>query len=128
MINKLPEKRKYVSSDNKPWTKNTSGKEDVHISAWDLRENIRSVILDWRQKSADLSSEGRDLLVPQANVSCVFSGHRSKTHKGSSTQNKYMCELSLTVFLHHTRRHRRIKVWIICLYIYEFFVVFPAVQ
>ena len=42
----------------------------VHIPAWDLKDNIRSVILDWR----------REPLVTQANLSappCVFSGHCS---------------------------------------------------
>ena len=48
----------------------------MHISAWDLRDNVRSVILDWRQRfsgrsnelvrSAGLLSEWRDPLVAQA--------------------------------------------------------------
>ena len=94
-----------------------------------LKDNIRSVNLDWRRRSSGrsnegersaghssegerstgFSSEGRDLRVTQANISCVFSGRRSNTHKGSPPQKKDMCELSLTVFLLHTRRRRRIK-------------------
>ena len=82
------------------------------------KDNIRSVILDWKQRSSGRSSEGerstglssegegstglsseeRDLWVTQANMSCMFSGRRSNTHKGSPSQKKNMCELSLTVF------------------------------
>ena len=79
------------------------------------KDNIRSVIWDWRQRSAGRSSEGersavlssewRDSLVTQANLSappCVFSGYRTTSQKGSPPQKKDMCELSLTVFLLHT--------------------------
>ena len=120
-INKLPgkkKKRKYVRSENQQWTENT----------WDLKDIIRSVILGWRQRSAreirwslkrkgrsaGLSSEGREPLITQEDLSappCVFSGHRSTLQKGSPPQKKDMCELSLTVFLLHSkRRRRRIKV------------------
>ena len=86
--------------------------------SWDLKDNIRSVILDWRQRSAgclsewggslssewggSLSSEGRDLRVIQANMSCVFSGRLTTSQKGSPPQKNDMCKLSLTVFLPHT--------------------------
>ena len=71
------------------------------------KDNIRSVNLDWRQRSASRSSEGersaglsgerRDLRVTQTNMSCVFSGRRSNTHKGSPLQKKDMRELSLSL-------------------------------
>ena len=66
----------------------------VHISMWELKDNIRSVILE----------SGRDPLVTQGNLSapsCVFSGSRSYTYKGSPPQKKDMCELSLTVLQLH---------------------------
>ena len=97
------------------------------------KDNVRSVILDWSQrfigrpsegeKSAGLSSEERDPLVTQADLS------PPPSQKGSPPRKKDMCEISLTVFLHtHNRRRRRIETWIIFLDIYESFVVYPAVH
>ena len=111
-INKLPgEKWKYVSSNNQPSTENTWVKKRVHISAWELKDNIRSVILDWR----------RGPLVTPVNLSappCVFSSHCSNTHKGSLPQKKDMYELCLTVFWLHT--NVVIKEWKYKLYFYIF--------
>ena len=84
--------------------------------SWDLKNNIRSVILDWRkisaghssegERSVGLSSKGRDPLVIHANLSAppyVFSGRSAHTHKGSPPQKKDMCELSLWLYSYFTQ-------------------------
>ena len=85
------------------------GEEDIHISAWDLKKNnIRSVILDRRQRlvgcsskgerSAGLSSEGRDPLVTQAYLSAprVYSPAVSLLHKKGPRHRRKLCAKSLS--------------------------------
>ena len=65
------------------------GEEDIFIySHGTWKDNISSVILDWRQRSAGRSS--RPVL-----SSCVFSGRHTTSQKVSPPQKKHMCELSL---------------------------------
>ena len=64
------------------------------------KDNIKSVILDWRQKSvgrssegdrsSSLSNKGRDVRVTQSNMSCVFSGRRTTSQIGSPPQKKWV--------------------------------------
>ena len=71
-------------------------KRHVHISAWELKDNIRSVILDC----------GRDPQVTQSNLSappCVFYGRLSNIHKGSLPQTKDMRDLSLWLYSYFTQ-------------------------
>ena len=60
--------------------------------------------------------------------SCVFSGCCTTSQKGAPPQKKDVRILSDCIPTTQNRRRRRIKIWIILLYIYEFFVVCPAVQ
>ena len=72
------------------------------------KDNIRSVILDWSQRSAGLSSKGGDPLATQADLSappCVFSSccttlqkspcHRRKTCVNSLWLYSYFTQMSL---------------------------------
>ena len=90
------------------------GEEGINISLGTWKDNIRFVILDWRERSAGHSSEvgvrwslkrrKRPVCHSSRLVSssCVFSGRQTTSQKGSVPQKKDTWELSLTVFLLHT--------------------------
>ena len=134
MVSKLPEKkRKNVSSDNQPWTKkNTWGEEDVHIFAWDLRDNIRSVMWDWRwrssgrsndgERSAGLSSEGREPLVTQADLSAprVCSPAVALFDNKGPCHRRKICanSLSLWLYFYYTQSSPSKNKNINCIFIY----------
>ena len=126
-INKLPKKTKDAYSDNQPQRENAWGEGDVHISAWDLKRQYKvcNFVLN-----AEIRL--RDPLVTRANISaplCVFSGRCSNPHKGSLPQKKDICELSLWLYSYFTQTSpSKNKNKITFLYIYESFVVRPAVQ
>ena len=86
-------KRKYVSSDNLPQTEKYVGEE---ACPWDLKENIRSVISDWRQRPAGHSSR------PVSSPVRVLRPSHYSTKKVPATEERYVRSLSLTVFLLHT--------------------------
>ena len=79
------------------------------------KDNIRSVIWDWRQRSADhtsegeraarLSSEGRDLLVTQADLSApsVFSPAIAQLHKKGPRNRRKICANSLWLYFYSTQ-------------------------
>ena len=121
-------KRKYVSSDNQPWTENTWGEENVHTSAWDLKRQykvsnfglkaeiryrdvlvtqikgeIRWSLKQRREVRWSLQRRERPAGHSSTPVSspCVFFGRRNTSQKGFPSQKKDMCEFSLTVFLLH---------------------------
>ena len=72
----------------------------IHLhGTW--KDNIRSIILDWRKRPPGHSSEVVGPLVSQANLSaslCVFSCRRTPSQKGSQPQKKDMCKLYLLYF------------------------------
>ena len=59
------------------------------------KDTIRYINLDWRQRPIGHSSR-------PVSFTCVFSGCRTTSQKGSPPQKKDICELSLTVFLLYT--------------------------
>ena len=91
------------------------GEEDIHISIWDLKGKIRSVILDWRQRSSgcsnegdrstSLSSEGRDLLVTQADLSVprVCSPSVALLHKKGPRYRRKICANSLWLYSYYSQ-------------------------
>ena len=81
------------------------GKEDVHISAWDSRDNIRSVILDWRERSSGLTSKGRDPLVFQADLSPprVCSPAVELLHKKGPRHGRKICASFLWLDSYYTQ-------------------------
>ena len=123
-IKKLPEKNgnMWVPKTSQKTEKNTWAKRILIYPYGSWKDNIRSVIFDWRQRSAgcsnererssgrsnkgersaSLSNERRELRVNQANMLCVSSGRLTTSQNVSLPQKKDMCELSLTVFLLHT--------------------------
>ena len=103
------------------------------------KDNISSVILNWRQRSAGrsseversagLSSEGRDLWVTQANMLCVFSSHCTTSQKGPCHRRKIYTN-SLWLYFYYTESSPWKNKDINCIFIYinQSFVVCPAVQ
>ena len=107
-INKLSEKkRQYVSSDNQPIR---AAKRMLILPHGTRKDNIRSVILDWRrrpsghssewERSAGLSREGRDPLVTQADLSAprVYSPAAAQLHKNGPRQRRKICANSLWLY------------------------------
>ena len=107
-ISKLPEKkRKYVSSDNQPY------EEDIHISAWDLKRQYKVCNFGLKAeirrslkrmgRSAGLSSEGRDLLVTQADLSaphvCFLAV--AQLHKKGPCHRRKICANSLRLYSYY---------------------------
>ena len=115
-INKFPEKNgSMLVPITSHKQKNTSAKRifiNLH-GTWN--DNMRSVILDWRQRSSGHSSEGERSTGLSSkggerpgghssrhiSSSCVFC-RRTTSQKRSPPQNKDTWELSLTLFLLHT--------------------------
>ena len=125
------------------------GEEDIHIFAWDLKRYIKSVILDWRQrstgcssevgKSASLTSEGeRSTVLP--NEGERFAGRSSEGERSAGrssegerstgrSSEETRCSLKQTchmrcpaVALIYTKgpRHRR-KICVNSLWLYSYF-------
>ena len=86
------------------------------------KDNIRSVILDWRQTLAGLLSR------PVSSHVCVLWLSHYFTKSVPATEERYVRTISDCIPTSHKRRCRRIKIKIAFLYIYEFFVVRPAVR
>ena len=83
------------------------------------------------ERSTGLSSEGRDPLVTQADLSAprVCSPAVAQLHNKVSRHRRKICANSLRLYNYYTQSSpSRIKIWIIFSYIYESFVVCPAVQ
>ena len=84
------------------------------------KDNIRSVILDWRrrsaghsskgERSAGRSSEGRDLVVTQADLSAprVCSPVVALLHKKGPRHRRKICANSLLVYSYYTQSSRLI--------------------
>ena len=94
-INKLQKKKDVCKSWQPAINWKNRGWRGYSYIRMGLEKNIRSVILDWRQKPAGHSS--RPVSFP-----CVFSSCHTTSQKGSPPQKKDMCELSLTAFQLHT--------------------------
>ena len=105
------------------------------------KEKIRSIILDWRQRSAGHSSARGDLLVSQPKGEtrsslkqtfqlpvCVLRPSHYFTKRVLAIEEIYARTLSDYIPTTHNRRRRRIKIQIVFLYIYESFIVCLAVR
>ena len=81
------------------------GKEDVPISAWDLRENIRPVFLDWRRDPLVAQAKGRDPLVTQADLSAphACSPAVALLHKKGPRHRRKICANSLWLYSYYTQ-------------------------
>ena len=104
-INKLPKKRKYVSSDKE---KNTWTKRIFIYPHGTWKDNIWSVILDWRQRSACHSSEGKRPV-----------GHSSRSV--IPTPPSRVCPLAVALLHKKGPRHRR-KICANSLWLYSFYI------
>ena len=105
------------------------GAEDIHISVWDLKGYIMSVILDWRQGPAGHSSEGKihwSLKKPVGFPVCVLRPSDYFPKRVLAIEERYMRTLSDCIPTTHNRRCWRRKN--LYLYIYESFFVCPAVE
>ena len=120
-------------------TEHTRAKKRVHIPALDLKKQYKVGNFGQKERSAGRSSKGGDPLVSQGEVrwslkqpcqllrECLRPSHNF-IKRVPATEERYVRTLSDCIPTSHKRCRRRIKIGIMFLYIYEFFVICPAVQ